>query len=223
MKKFILDTSGQKIGLGFFNGEIVIYENYFKIDRNYNSVLMDIIKEALKKNDLDLKDFDLFATTLGPGSFTGVRVGLSFIKAFAYIYGRKVYGMSTLDIMKASINTEHKVYPALDAKRKEVYTIDYERNSFIYKIMDIENYIYNLKKNNAIAVLLNDDNNLVETLKKSSKIKMFILEKIDLKIMNMVIEKNKAEIKNIYDLMPVYIRESDAETNLKRKNIYGKI
>lgn len=222
MKKFIIDTSGKKIGLGFFNGKKTVYENYFNIDKNYNFVLINIIDNALKKSNYKLDDFDVFCSTLGPGSFTGIRVGISFIKAFALVFEKKVCGVSTLDIMKASINTKEKLYPAIDAKRREVYTIEYDKNRILYKIISIEKYIKIIEKSNTVAILLKDDDYLVETLSKNSKIKMHLLENIDLKVINNKIEEKEIELMDLSDLMPIYIRESDAETNLKKKGQYGK-
>ncbi len=217
MKKFIIDTTLKNIGIGFFEYQNTIYEKYYTIDKNYNSILIDIIDEALKKSNLELKDFDIFAATSGPGSFTGIRVGLAFIKAIANVYNKKVYSMSTLDVMKASIDSKEKIYPVLDAKRGEVYTINYSKKSSFYEILPLEEYVKIIKKNKGISVALKDDYNLVETLKKNSKIKVLLLEKIELKIINNKIENDQKGLQNIYDLMPVYIRESDAEINLKRK------
>ncbi len=217
MKKFIIDTTLKNIGIGFFDSKNTIYEKYYKIDKNYNSILIDIIDEALKKSNLELNDFNIFATTLGPGSFTGIRVGLTFIKAIANVYNKKVYGMSTLDVMKSSIDSKERIYPVLDAKRGEVYTVNYNKNSLFYEISPLEEYIKIIKKNDGISVVLKDDYNLVETLQKNSKIKVLLLEKIELKVINNKIEKEQKGLLNIYDLMPVYIRESDAEINLKRK------
>jgi tRNA threonylcarbamoyladenosine biosynthesis protein TsaB len=215
MKRFIIDTTGKKIGIGFFENGTTLFKNYFSFDSTYNKVIFDLIKESLKKAKLKISDFDLFIATSGPGSFTGIRIGISIIKAFSYATGKSVAGISTLDVMaEMTKNEADTIMPALDAKRGEVYTTKYIKNKgFSYNIMKLDKYISSLQNEKAIGVLMKDDNNLVENVQKNCKIKL--IDEIDLAVINGIFEKGR-NIKS-YELMPLYIRESDAETNLKKK------
>jgi hypothetical protein len=156
-------------------------------------LLTNLIGREITEKEMEISNPDLFPDNI------------------KWVFGEKL----------TKIDTEKRVYPAIDAKRGEIYTIEYKNNTYSYCILSIEKYIEIIMKNNAISVLLKDDNNLVETLQENSRVKLHLLEKIDLKIINASIEKNKPGLLNIFDLMPVYIRESDAEINLKRKKQNG--
>lgn len=223
MKRFIIDTTGKKIGIGFFENGETLFKNYFSFDSTYNKVIFDLIKEALKKAKLKISDFDLFIATSGPGSFTGIRIGISIIKAFSYATNKDAAGISILDAMAEMAGNEaDTIMPALDAKRGEVYTAKYVKNKrFSYNIMKLDKFIFSVQNEKAIGVFFKDDNNLVENVKKNCKIKIKLIDEIDLAAINEIFEKGR-NVKS-HELIPLYIRETDAETNLKKKVAgYGK-
>lgn len=76
-----------------------------------------------------LDDIDIFATTVGPGSFTGTRVAVSTIKGFAWALGRKVYGASVLKAAAYNVDSAGAVCSVLDARRGEVYAALYRREA----------------------------------------------------------------------------------------------
>lgn len=81
--------------------------------------------------ELDLSRVEVFALSIGPGSFTGLRIGLAFVKGLALVYPRPVVGVSTLELIAARTFDAHPeaslALPLIDARRREVYAALYRR------------------------------------------------------------------------------------------------
>ena len=87
---------------------------------------MVAIDGVLRSARPELSDVDAFAVALGPGSFTGLRIGLSTVKGLAFATGRPVAGVPTLDALAWSLPfCAHPVCPVLDARKNEVYAAVY--------------------------------------------------------------------------------------------------
>lgn len=94
------------------------------IGRGHAEVLMELIEACLENSDTAYKDLSRIGVTIGPGSFTGVRVGMSVARGFGLSLNIPVLGVSTLDACEAKANQlefEGKLVTLLDAKRGELY------------------------------------------------------------------------------------------------------
>lgn len=92
--------------------------------------LLPSVKAHLELAGLDISSIDLFAVTTGPGSFTGLRIGISTVKGLAWPLGRKVVGVSTLAALAMNMPFSSKlVCPVLDARKNEVYAALYDTSS----------------------------------------------------------------------------------------------
>lgn len=94
----------------------------------YSELLLPAVDFILKTNKLEVKDMDGFAAAAGPGSFTGIRIGLSTVKSFSYASGKPVAPVSTLEALafKLRHSQAHLSCPILDAKKGEVYAALFE-------------------------------------------------------------------------------------------------
>lgn len=97
-------------------------------DETYSSRIFRQLEFLLAELGLSLAAFDLFAVNAGPGSFTGLRVGLTTAKAWADAFSKKAVPVSGLEAVaaQASANTEH-VIPLLDARRGQLYVGSYKQ------------------------------------------------------------------------------------------------
>src|SRR5208283_2877063 len=126
MLTLAVDSTTKEIGLGIFEGQKVIAEQYITAEARYNKILVPLIDEILKNVNLSIEDIDIFASTTGPGSFTGIRVGIASMKAFAQGLNKRFFGTTVLKIMANSVkNGNTTIYPVIDAKRGEIYTAGY--------------------------------------------------------------------------------------------------
>lgn len=113
------------------NGVVIDYRE----DRNKNSharVLNLLIEDLLKSNGKTFNDVDAFAVSAGPGSYTGLRIGVSAAKGFCYALNKKLIGVPTLLSLASAIKTKqpHAQYimPAIDARREDAYAAVYDSN-----------------------------------------------------------------------------------------------
>lgn len=89
--------------------------------------LLPAIKAHLERAGLDISQIDLFAVTTGPGSFTGLRIGISTVKGLAWPLGKKTVGVSTLAALAMNIPYSARIVcPVLDARKNEIYTALYD-------------------------------------------------------------------------------------------------
>ena len=92
----------------------------------HSKSVMPLIESVLKQADLDVKDVDVFALNAGPGSFTGVRIGVCAVKGLAQALNKPCYMGNTLDSLKENLPFAECVCPIMDARRGQVYTAVYE-------------------------------------------------------------------------------------------------
>ena len=142
MKILSLDTSTKFLCLGL-SEENRIYEYRMEMGVRLSSLLVPAIKRVLESLKWRIKYIDYFASALGPGSFTGVRVGLAAIKGMSWSVNKPVIGISSLDILANNVFFSKEIFcgagqaakgkrifprfviPLIDAKRKLMYCAIY--------------------------------------------------------------------------------------------------
>lgn len=106
--------------------ERVLGELNLNLSGNHSVTLMPAIDHLLRKTNLGIRQVEGLALALGPGSFTGLRIGVSTVKGLAYALGIPVVGVSTLDALAQNLSYASKlICPVLDARKKEVYAAIY--------------------------------------------------------------------------------------------------
>lgn len=139
MKILAIDTSTMFGGVAVMESDRLIIETRLNVKSTHSERLMTEIAHCLKQSGLNVSDIDVFAVAIGPGSFTGLRIGLSTVKGFSYATGKPVVSVPTLEAL--AWNFPYTMYPActmLDARKKEVYAalFKYEDKDFIKLISE---------------------------------------------------------------------------------------
>lgn len=117
-----LDTSSPAGSVAILRDETTLGVISTRAEENYSSRIFRHLEFLLTDLPLKLADFDLFAVSAGPGSFTGLRVGLTAVKGWAEVYGKPVVGVSTLEAVAFQARAGSTVLvPALDAQRGQMY------------------------------------------------------------------------------------------------------
>jgi tRNA threonylcarbamoyladenosine biosynthesis protein TsaB len=98
-----IDTSTRFLCIGVYDDEGGTGEYRMDLGRRHSTYVLPMLKRILESLNLKLKEFDYFAVGLGPGSFTGIRIGLSIIKGFAYALNKPVVGISSLDMLAFNV------------------------------------------------------------------------------------------------------------------------
>lgn len=118
-----IDTSTEIGAIGLIKGNKVLGEINLCLHRRHSERLMPNIDYLFQESGFKIDELEGLAVTIGPGSFTGLRIGLSTVKAFAQILEIPVIGLSTLDVIAYNIyQIEGWLVPIIDAHRKRVYT-----------------------------------------------------------------------------------------------------
>jgi tRNA threonylcarbamoyladenosine biosynthesis protein TsaB len=121
-----IDTSSKSASIALLRDDDILSEVFLNLDVNHSVVLLPALHHLLRLSRIEQNEIDLFACTIGPGSFTGLRVGASTIKGLALATGKPIAGVSSLEALAFNIaGREIPVCPMLDARKGQVYTALY--------------------------------------------------------------------------------------------------
>ena len=130
MNLLLIDTSNQPMSIALMNDDEVLAIKQ-QIVKDHSSQLMPGIQSLFNESNLK-QELDGIVVAKGPGSYTGVRIGVTVAKTLAYALNTKLYGVSSLKALAATIDTNDKriIVPIFDARRQAVYTglYQYENN-----------------------------------------------------------------------------------------------
>lgn len=153
MNILAVDTSGNVCTAAVLSGEKIISEIYVDNKKTHSQTLGLMIDDCLKRAGVTLDGIDLFGCSVGPGSFTGLRIGTGMIKAFCHASGKKCVAVNTLDALAANVQDEKRaVCPIIDARRTDVYTAVYENGKKItdYRAITIVELLSELEGNDVL-------------------------------------------------------------------------
>lgn len=119
--------------MGLVDDGEVLSDTLLDMPVTHSERLLRAIEFALGQARCSIGDVDGWAISLGPGSFTGLRIGVSTVKGLAFATGKPVAGVPTLDVLASQVSpTSYLICPILDARKGEVYAAFYrygERNA----------------------------------------------------------------------------------------------
>ena len=129
MKILAIDSTTRFLCLGLHdNGKN--YEYTMEMGPRLSSLLAVTVQRAMEALSLQVSDIDYFACGLGPGSFTGIRVGVAAIKGLSFAVKKPVIGVATLDLLaRNALADEGYIVPAVDAKRNLIYCGIYHKSN----------------------------------------------------------------------------------------------
>jgi len=224
MNILAIDTTTKKANVG------VCIENIKTIKTIDNEIthsekLLPLIDEVLKEVKCDIKDIDLISCTTGPGSFTGIRIGLATAKALAKVIDAKIYAINSLELLaNKAINDGYRIIvPLINAKNTRAYYGIYENitgnlkqihnlgNNYIKEIL---NEVINYCSSNNIDItqevlFVMDSGELIDLVCEENKYN-YTIQTIDLSIL---IDLSLAckKYSNYIELDATYVRSSEAE------------
>jgi len=121
-----LETATTVCSVAITDGERIIAEKKLHEDKSHANQLTLLIEELLNNSEFKMSDIKAVAISEGPGSYTGLRIGLSTAKGLCYALAVPLIGVSTLKAMALEVSHSHKkgelLCPMIDARRMEVYT-----------------------------------------------------------------------------------------------------
>ncbi len=125
-----LDTSGRSESVATLKDGVVLVDQTIELPNSHSEHLLPNIDLVLKKAGLSLSQIDLYALTVGPGSFTGLRIGISTVKAFCKVHPKPVAAVSTLlALAEPLLETGKIIVSCLDARLGEVFVAAYQKDA----------------------------------------------------------------------------------------------
>lgn len=201
MKILFIDTSSFFINVAIISNNNVLIKVQKEVKNDMSSLILPIIRDCFNSVDFELEDIDKIYVVNGPGSFTGVRVGVSIAKTIAWGFNIPIIPISSLELL-ATTNREFKYcIPMIDARRGNVFGAIYDKNL---------NIILNEQLISKEELLKNIDE---EYLKVSNDFEDCIKPEVDfIKIIN---KHSSDKFINPHDLNPKYLKLTEAEEKLK--------
>jgi tRNA threonylcarbamoyladenosine biosynthesis protein TsaB len=125
-----LDTCDVRGSVAILRDESLLQVAPHTTNEDYSSWLLPSVTAVLASAGLTLRDIDLYAVAAGPGSFTGVRVGLTTVKAWSEVYGRRIAAVSRLEAIASESNAASAYVAAfIDARRNQIFAALYRRRA----------------------------------------------------------------------------------------------
>ncbi len=233
MKVLAIDTSTSYLSVAICNEDGLIAERSLPFPMKHSSSLMPLIADCLKRANLPIEVIDGLAVSLGPGSFTGLRVGVATMKGLAFATSKPIVGVLTLDVLAENIaRTTHHICPLLDAKRDQVYASFYKyrgrklKRLTDYLVIGIDDL---LKKVRAKTIFLGDGLLDYRDMIQKKKRDLAIFASRDLWfprasiVARYGLERLKAgRVDRAHDITPLYLRPPEAQEKLATRSS-GKI
>ena len=196
MTYLFIDTCNAFIVSIIKNNEI-IYINKDSSNTDTSSKIMPVIDDAFKSTNLNIKDIDKIFVVNGPGSFTGIRVGVTIAKTISYCLNKPLIALSELELLATTNTNSDYVAPIIDARRGYVFGAIYDKDLNVY---------------------FEDSHILLEELKTKFKENTIIVDNSDNVDLIKLIDKHKNdEPINPHTLNPNYLKKTEAEEKLNDK------
>ena len=123
-----VDTSSFIGSVSVFENLSLISSNSIEVEKSHSKLIIQLIDQSLKDAKIKINEVDAFAVSMGPGSYTGLRIGVSTIKGLCYSLDKPLISINTLEILsKSALNhinnyNDFFICPMIDARRMEVFT-----------------------------------------------------------------------------------------------------
>ena len=128
MNILMIDTSGPACGVAIMADGRLVYEAELTHRQTHSQRVMPMVDTALQMSDMTAADMDVFGAVVGPGSFTGVRIGVSTVKALAHAANKPCVAVDALEALAANVTAfDGVVCPILDARAQQVYGAIFRR------------------------------------------------------------------------------------------------
>ena len=208
MISLFLDTCNHNIIISLFNDNKIVDSTFFENDNNLSEKLLPNIKDLLDRNKISINKLNRIYISIGPGSFTGIRIGVAVAKVIAWSLNIDIIPISSLEVM-ASINSFNKyICPLIDARRGFVYAglYDNDLNNIVEdKYIKLDELKENLENNYEDITYVSYDK-IDNTIKPNIDLEKIVLKHV-----------NDSPI-NPHLVNPNYLKKTEAEEKNDNRN-----
>lgn len=209
MTSLFIDTSTKFIALSIIKDNKQCYFFHEKVFEELSVKILPLISDALKQCNLKAHDINKIYIVTGPGSFTGIRIGLTIFKVIAWTLKIDIVPISSLELIASTKTDTDYIVPCIDARRGNCYIAIYNENLDMIvsdRFTSFQSFIDDIPLDKTFQIVTYDD---IDNVNK-------IVPQIDI---IKVINKHKNDLPiNPHMINPNYLKRTEAEENFERKN-----
>lgn len=225
MKILSIETSSKICSTCILEDEKIIKKIELNNGLTHSESLMPIIKQAFNETNLSLNNIDLLVCDIGPGSFTGIRIGVATTKAFSDSLNIKSIGITSLETLAYNVKNPGFICSIIDAKNNNCYFALYKLENGIYsQIIDpkaekIENLIYYLKNYDTNITFVGDGAITYKDFIETVFTNCFFTDNNLLNAYNLGLAGFINFSNNKYkEVLPMYLKKPQAQIQLEEKS-----
>lgn len=215
MKTLFIDSSRKSLSVALAEEDKLLFVSNVNSYSKHSNFLMNEIKSILSKSNLKIYDIDSIVVLNGPGSFTGIRVGVTIAKTICWTLSKKLYQLNNLEALKVGINND-VVISVIPDKSSNSYVGIYNLNDSVEDYLWVDDELFNIENKNITIVSMEENdfvNSLKEKLSVNNNVNVNIIKDYDyLKVINYAFLKGNI---NPHLAEPIYLKKIDAE----KKNV----
>lgn len=201
MKILFIDTSSFFINIAIINNNKVLTKVQKEIRTDMSSLILPIIRNSFNNVDFELKDLEKIFVVNGPGSFTGIRVGVSIAKTIAWGFNIPIVPVSSLELLATTNQEFEYCIPMIDARRGNVFGAVYDKNlNIVLKEQLISKEELLNKTNSNYLIISNDFDEYTRP---------------DVDFIKIIKKHAEDKPSNPHHLNPKYLKLTEAEEKLK--------
>ena len=218
MNILAFDTSTEKFSISILKNNKVVLNLTKILNKTYSKFLIPILKKSLEKSKLDIKEINYILISLGPGSFTGVRIGIAAAKGLGIPHKINISGFNNMDILVNSIDNnikEKRIVTIIKSKKSDYYfqVFDSKKKPIkkisFFSINNLPKFFFN--KNTVFIGDLNIE--LIKEINKKKKKILFYKRKFSSTCTLINLIKEKHYINMTKSLNPIYVYSHYAKNN----------
>ena len=199
MINLFIDTSNDELIIAILKDDVILAKKSKKCRNEHSVYTVKYIDDVLKELGLEPNDVDNIMVVTGPGSFTGLRIGVSVAKTYAYLLGKRIIPVSSLRSM--ALSTDNNIAICLiDAKNNNYYVGIYDMfdNSVTYETFTTKEDVLEKIKKYKDANVVSNKEFYIDDIK---------IKKVELDIENIVrVYSKEKDVVNVHDVKPNYLK-----------------
>jgi len=205
MKYLFIDTSSSFLNIALISDNNILFKHIEETKNDMSSKIVDVIDKKLKELNISINEINKIFVVNGPGSFTGVRIGVTVAKVIAWALKIQVVPVSSLEFLASTSTNKKYIVPMIDARRGNVFSAIYDSN--LNNILNDQMIsLEEIKKHLTVDHEIISYNNIESSIKPEPDV-IKIIEKY----------KDSKGI-NPHKLVPNYLKLTEAEENLNRND-----
>lgn len=208
MKYLVIDTCTSSLIISIIQNDKILAIHEEKLNSDMSTKIIPVMQELFNNLNMEPKDIDKILVAVGPGSFTGIRIGVTVAKTFAWSLNIPIVPFSSLELMATTNIKEDYIVPIINARRDFVYAGIYDEHLTVIekdKYISIEDLKNKLQDKNYSFVSYDAFENLT------------VIEP-SINVLKIVEKYKNVEAVNPHKINPNYLKLTEAEMKLKNDN-----